>query len=547
MSLRRQRVDHLVHAGHGHRQDVHDLGLATLEQTRTVSGRQDADFGGHGTEIGDATAIHADALVDDPATHELLAQRTDRFLDHAVLAGELARLFLRAAQLGDDLGRDGVGRGVALGLGRDDDDRGELVAAGLLDGGEDLRRVVEDRGPLHLLDRAGGRDDRGDELTLQRDRFLDPHLAGLEAVGEDFLGDLLGAVVVVVERVLGATGFDHHHGDVAVVELTPGDDEFERAGFGLFVRGVGDPLAVDRVGHADGADRALEGDTRDHQRGRSGVDRQDVERVVLVGTEDRRDDLGLVAEAVGERRAQRPVGEAAGEDRVLARTTFATEERAGDLAGRVRPLLDVDRQREEVHAFTHALGGVGGGEDLRPTDGRHDGAHRLGGKLARFEGECLVGSRNGSGHDDWVSHRGLLSMHGGPSSCCVRLVERRSRFPVGDPERSIPLRTGEFGISNRQPTAVRSVHEIGPSDLGRQHTVTSAKAPRPSKQPKERPRPERRSRGRQYSKFRRDHGRSSARRAATSLPLGNESPAERRDRTSWPAYRRRPWSAMILR
>ena len=114
----RQRVDHLVHAGHGHRQHVHDLGLATLEQTGTVSGRQDADFGGDGAEIGDATAIHADALVDDPATHELLAQRTDRFLDHAVLAGELARLVLGAAQLGDDLGRDGVGRSVALGLER---------------------------------------------------------------------------------------------------------------------------------------------------------------------------------------------------------------------------------------------------------------------------------------------------------------------------------------------------------------------------------------------------------------------------------------------
>jgi len=36
-----------------------------------------------------------------------------------------------------------------------------------------------------------------------------------------------------------------------------------------------------------------------------------------------------------------------------------------------------------------------------------------------------------------------------------------------------PVRTGEFGISNRQPTAVRSCHEIGPSDLAQQHTVTN--------------------------------------------------------------------------
>ncbi len=369
-----------------------------------------------------------------------------------------------------------------------------LALPTLLDGGEDLRRVVEDGSPLHLLDRAGGRDDRGDELTLHRDRFLDPHLAGFEAVGEDFLGDLLGAVVVVVERVLAATGFDHHHGDVAVVELTPGDDEFERAGFGFFVRRVGDPLAVDRVGHADGADRALERDARDHQRGRSGVDRQDVVRVVLVGTEDRRDDLGLVAEAVGERRAQRPVGEAAGEDRVLARTTFATEERAGDLAGRVGPLLDVDRQREEVHAFTHALGGVGGGQDLRPTDRRHDGAHRLRGKLARFEGECLLGSRDGTGHNNGISHRGLLSSTAARRAAACVLWSEGAGSQLATPNFD-PVRTGEFGISNRQPTAVRSCHEIGPSDLGQQHTVTNAKAPRPGKEPRSGPDAERRPRG----------------------------------------------------
>ncbi len=91
-----------------------------------------------------------------------------------------------------------------------------------------------------------------------------------------------------------------------------------------------------------------------------------------------------------------------------------------------------------------------------------------------------------------------------------------------------PVRTGEFGISNRQPTAVRSCHEIGPSDLGQQHTVTKAKAPRPGQgATEERPRHERGPKAADPSEFRRDHGRSSARRAATPLPLGNEEPAER--------------------
>ena len=56
--------------------------------------------------------------------------------------------------------------------------------------------------------------------------------------------------------------------------------------------------------------------------------------------------------SLGERRPQRAVGEAAGEDRVLARTTLTTEERAGDLARGVHALFDVDREREEVDALT---------------------------------------------------------------------------------------------------------------------------------------------------------------------------------------------------
>ena len=37
-------VEQLVHARHGQRGHVHDLGLATLEQARTVSGWQDANL-----------------------------------------------------------------------------------------------------------------------------------------------------------------------------------------------------------------------------------------------------------------------------------------------------------------------------------------------------------------------------------------------------------------------------------------------------------------------------------------------------------------------
>ena len=116
---------------------------------------------------------------------------------------------------------------------------------------------------------------------------------------------------------------------------------------------VRDPLAVGRVGDPDGADRAVEGDARDHQRGRGGVDGQHVVRVDLVGADDGADDVDLVAETVGEGRAQRAVDQPAGQDGLVRALALPAEERAGDLPGGVGPLLDVDGQREEVGALPH--------------------------------------------------------------------------------------------------------------------------------------------------------------------------------------------------
>ena len=97
--------------------------------------------------------------------------------------------------------------------------------------------------------------------------------------------------------------------------------------------------------------------------------------VLHVDTEDGEHDLGLVAVAVGEGGAQRAVGEATGQDGLLARATFTTEERTGDLAGGVGALFHVDREREEVDAVTHGAGGVGGGEHGGAADCCDNCAH----------------------------------------------------------------------------------------------------------------------------------------------------------------------------
>ena len=123
-----------------------------------------------------------------------------------------------------------------------------------------------------------------------------------------------------------------------------------------------------------------------------------------VGAEDGADDVDLVAEAVGEARAQRAVDEAAGQDGLVAGLALTAEERAGDLAGGVHALFDVDGQREEVGAVTGRLGGGGGDEHDRVAEADRDGAVGLAGQLAGLEGQGLVGaSTDGSGDTEWAS------------------------------------------------------------------------------------------------------------------------------------------------
>ena len=75
------------------------------------------------------------------------------------------------------------------------------------------------------------------------------------------------------------------------------------------------------------------------ERGRGADDAEHVGVVLLVGGEHGDDDLDVVAVALGEERADRPVGQARGEDRVLGGAAFALDEAAGDLAGGVHALF----------------------------------------------------------------------------------------------------------------------------------------------------------------------------------------------------------------
>src|SRR5438445_828337 len=109
-------------------------------------------------------------------------------------------------------------------------------------------------------------------------------------------------------------------------------------------------MAVE-VTHAHRADRALEWNVRDHERGRGTVDAQDGGVVFLVDREHCRNDLDVEPEPVWEQRVQGPVGEPGREDRGLAWPALAAHERAGDLARRAELLLVIAGDRGENDAF----------------------------------------------------------------------------------------------------------------------------------------------------------------------------------------------------
>ena len=117
-----------------------------------------------------------------------------------------------------------------------------------------------------------------------------------------------------------------------------------------------------------------------------------------------RDQLRLVVPALGEERPDRPVDHARGQRRLLAGFALATEERAGDLARGVHPLLDVDGEGKEVHVAQVADGC--GAEHHRVAGLNHDRATRLLREFAGLEGNLAVADiRRNAGY---VKHAHLV-------------------------------------------------------------------------------------------------------------------------------------------
>src|SRR5690606_17030121 len=146
---------------------------------------------------------------------------------------------------------------------------------------------------------------------------------------------------------------------------------------------VEDVLAV-LVADLGGADRALERGAGQRQGGRGTDQGRDVTVDFRVQRHHRGDDLDLVLVVLREQRTDRTVDQARNQRFLLGRTALALEEATGDAAAGVELLLVVNGEREEVLAFTRALGGDGADQQYGVIHLDDDGATGLAGDLARF-------------------------------------------------------------------------------------------------------------------------------------------------------------------
>ena len=248
---------------------------------------------------------------------------------------------------------DGAHLALALQLALDEQRRGEGLAAL---GADEVHLVLRLRDVVDVL---VGLAERAAHLDLEVDDLLDFLVRALECRHEVLVADLAGGAL--------------HHEELAA---QAGVEEVDVALLLLLVRGVDDPLAVDAA-DADAADRAHERDLADVQRGRGGVDGEEVGLARAVALDQHAVHLHVVVVAVGEQRADRTVAHAGREYLLRGGTRLALEEAAGELARRVELLAVLALEREEVDALARRVRVGDGREHGRVAVAHGDGAGGL--------------------------------------------------------------------------------------------------------------------------------------------------------------------------
>ena len=365
--LGRNAVQFLLFADHAQGQGVQDLGLASGEERGTVGAGQHAHFAGDGPHFGGEAAVDADLVLGDEAAHGLFLDGVEHVADDGgVIREPLGQSFLHFGFQRGDLGFPLLLRGALVAALAHED--GELIAGQLTHGGFQLFR----RSGLDEFDLRGGQahfQSLGPEFLDEGHYALDLLVGGHDAFQDDRFRDLPGA------------RFHHHHGVGGA-----GHGNVHLGELFLLHGGVEDILAVDQA-YGDASDGTVERDLGNVQRAGGGDHGHHVRGVILIHGEDGVDHLHVVAEALGEKGAQRTVDEAGAQNGLFRRTAFAFDETAGDLAHGVHFFFEFDLQREEIDALPGLVADGHCGQDLSIAVAGEDGAAGLFGHAAGLESQ----------------------------------------------------------------------------------------------------------------------------------------------------------------
>ena len=338
------------------------LGLAALEQARTMHARQVAGTNVERTNLVGGAAVGTLARLDDHAAHGMLLESLAGGGDIAAPCGALF--------LGEVVFLDGRLQGLNLG------DARKLV--GIVQGCAHLVVVGVDAlgdggvGHMHRIFLGLG-SDLGQEFRLL-----------LAEGGDGLLAELHGGEHVFLRNFLSA-GFDHRD-----VVFGASDGELEVARLLLGVGGVHDELAgLGVAGNAHAGGRAVERGAAAQKRGRGAAHANAVGRVLAVARKRGSHDVDFLLEAVGEAGANGTVNHAGGKGALVGRLGLALEVAARNATDGVHLLDEVDGQREEVVVLL--LLGDNGGDQARGFALRDEhGAGGLLGELAGFQAVALA-------------------------------------------------------------------------------------------------------------------------------------------------------------
>ena len=359
---RGQGIDLLLHLEHVQGGNAQDLGLAALEQGGTVGAWDEVNLNAQVTDVGDATAVDAEALGEDLLTHDCLHHGVVSSTD--LLGSVLFFELLKEVSL--DLLHVLVRCVVAVLLAGDGQQLLQLLRGSLLNCGEDVIGVRrEERELLGFLSSARS------QTCLCLAQGLDERLRCLKALSDSGLLRSRCTFLDALCNVDACACLNHHDGNVFLVALlydAAGHDHLEQCTLVLLVVRECNPLAlrvlvISDECHAHAADSAGNRQARQLRGSRSAIDGDDVVVLLRRHRKHGNNDLYLIAQTLDKGRAQWTVNQAAGQDGLGGGTALTAEEGARNLSGCVHTLLDVHGQWEEVKTFTWLVGGSGGGQE----------------------------------------------------------------------------------------------------------------------------------------------------------------------------------------